>query len=101
MNFKNIKIYSFLKLLNSGFARYKSQILLIAVLGLLGGLFEGVGINAIIPLFSFVSGGQRGGDFISRTIQEFFNFLHLNFTLKYLLIFIVTLFVLRALFLFW
>jgi ATP-binding cassette subfamily C protein len=101
MNFKNIKIYSFLKLLNSGFARYKSQILLIAVLGLLGGLFEGVGINAIIPLFSFISGGQRGSDFISRTIQEFFNFLHLNFTLKYLLVFIVTLFIARALFLFW
>jgi len=101
MFWKKTKIYSLLKLFNEGFAGYRGQIFLIAVLGLFGGLLEGVGINAVIPMFSFVSGGGQGDDLISRFIREFFNFFDLSFNLRYLLIFVVSLFVARAIFLFW
>lgn len=91
------RIISVLKLFNRGYGAYRRQIILLAILGFFSGLLEGIGVNAIIPLFSFVSGGRdRGTDFISRTIEDFFNFFHIGYNLKYLLIFISALFILKA-----
>ncbi|HEY4494534.1 MAG TPA: ABC transporter ATP-binding protein [Candidatus Paceibacterota bacterium] len=80
------------------FGEYKKQILILAVLGIFGGLFEAVGVNALIPLFSFFveSEDRLGGDFIAQFIKDFFVFLQIPFTLPTLLIFICALFVLKA-----
>jgi len=76
---------------------YKLSITILAVSGFFGALFEGVGINALIPLFSFVtSTGSKPDDFISRAIEKLFLFLGIDFKLKYLLLFVATLFVLKA-----
>ena len=94
---KKSKTLSFIRLYNYGFGKYKLHIVLLAVLGLLAGLLEGVGVNALIPLFSFIMGnGKTGDDIISKSIGKVFEFTHVPFSLKYLLIFMCLLFILRA-----
>lgn len=99
---KNTKIYILTKLLYQGFGRYKPSIIALTILSFLGGLLEGIGINAAIPLFSFAAGSnQKADDTISKIIESFFGLLNVKFSLKYLLIFIVILFMLRAAVLIW
>ena len=89
-----MKIWS---LSRRAFGRYKLQIVIVAVLGFISGMLEGVGINAIIPLFSFVVNNQsQGEDAISEIIRKMFLFFDVNFSLKYILIFISLLFILKA-----
>lgn len=76
---------------------YKLSITILAVSGFFGALFEGIGINALIPLFSFVtSANAKPDDFVSRAIEKLFLFFDIEFKLKYLLIFVAMLFVLKA-----
>src|SRR3989344_6466307 len=79
------------------FLRYRWHVAALVVFGVLSALLEGIGINAVIPLISFFTGGANTHtDFISQTIQALFAFLHIPFSFRYLLGFILGLFVLRA-----
>lgn len=70
-------------------------------ISIMGGLFEGIGINSIIPLFSFVVKDQgQAGDAISKFTEQIFSFLHVPYELKYLLIMIAILFTGKAIFTF-
>ncbi len=51
-------VLDLLRLFYRGYKNYKKNITTLAGLGLLGGIFEAVGVNAVIPLFSFITGGQ-------------------------------------------
>lgn len=76
---------------------YKRQILALTALGFAGGILEGVGINAVIPLLTFVLGLQNPAtDTLSLLIRDFFAWMHVPFVPKYLLSFIVVLFVAKA-----
>lgn len=88
-------------LYKKAFGPYTWQILLIIFLAFISSIVEGIGISAIIPIFSFV-GGSAGAasDTISRIIAGIFAFLHLTYTFRMLLIFIGVLFVLRIFFIF-
>src|SRR3989344_8350481 len=94
------RLANFAKLANQAFGQYKWQIITLTTLSLISGILEGIGINSLIPLFSFVlDDGSIGElDFISKYIEKFFNFFDLNLSVKYLLILIVVLFVFKALF---
>ena len=70
-----------------------------AGLSVLSGGLEGIGITAIIPLFSVIVGGEASDD-ISQAITSFFHFVHFPLTAKFLLIFIIVLFFSKAIFLF-
>lgn len=96
MKLSNSKIIVFIKLFQRGFGKYKFQILLLTVLGFFSGILEGVGITSLIPLLSFVVGGVGSNDLISRTIKNAFGYFHIDFSLKYLLIFICLLFIIKA-----
>ncbi|OFW87697.1 MAG: hypothetical protein A2W44_05575 [Acinetobacter sp. RIFCSPHIGHO2_12_41_5] len=86
-----------LNLFRRAFGEYKSEIILLTFLSFLSGFLESVGISAIIPLFSFVSKDQApSSDFISRAIEKFFFYAHLEYTLTSLLIFIILLFLVKA-----
>jgi len=101
MILRNNKIFQTLSLLNIAFGRYKWQIAAMAVLTSMSGVLEGIGINAVIPLFSLADKNQpEASDIISKTIKNIFLFFHINPTVKYLLILIAALFVVKALFLF-
>jgi ABC-type multidrug transport system fused ATPase/permease subunit len=79
------------------FSRYRWHVGALVVLGVLSPLLEGVGINAVIPLISFFVGSSGvATDFITQTIQGLFAFLHIPFTFRYLLIFILCLFAART-----
>lgn len=81
------------------FGRHKLQVILLAALGFLGGILEGIGVSAVIPAFSFLlggEGGETGGSAISEAIKVFFAFFSLPFSFKYLLGVIAVLFILRA-----
>ena len=90
------KFKKILLLFNSAFGVYKLSFLTLTVLGFLGGILEGVGVNALIPLFSFFTGEGAGDDVVSRAIQDIFFYFDIEFTVQFLLIFIVTLLVLKA-----
>ena len=93
------KLTLFYQLFKVAFWDYRRQVVFLTILAFFGGLIEGIGINALIPLFSFIAGsGQGGTDIISRTIKNLFLTIHVPFTLKYLLLFVIFLFFLRSVF---
>lgn len=94
-------VINLFRLFKVEYSQYRWHIALLGVLSFFGGILEGFGITAVIPVFSFLSGGKdKSVDFISQYIGKFFNFFHLPYTLKFLLIFIAILFILKAAFLF-
>src|SRR3989344_773312 len=93
------RIESLFRLFREAYRPYKTELFWLTILGLVSAVLEGIGVNAIIPLFSFVSGDAGAAsnfDFISRAIMKFFEIIHLSFSLKYLLIFMCALFVAKA-----
>jgi len=94
---KDNRILAIIALARRAFGCYKWQILTLTGLGFLTGILEGIGVNALIPLLSFVVGKNSGSDdFITTTIKKFFDYANIAFSLKYLLVFIVILFVAKA-----
>ncbi len=85
------------RILYTVFAKYRTSVMALAGLGFLSAVIEGIGINAIVPLVSFFTGGTGAPtDFITSTISALFAFLHIPFSFRYLLAFVVGLFFLRA-----
>jgi len=99
MAIESNKISRIWRVSKNAFGDYKWKIAGIAILSFVSGILEGISINAIIPLFSFIQGGEAT-DIISQNIKKFFLFFDFTYTVKYLLIFMVLLFVIRAVFLF-
>lgn len=100
MIFKDKKLFIMIKLTQEAFGKYKKRIVFLTFLGFLSASLEGIGVTAIIPLFSFVMktpGGQDNA--INLYLEKIFSFLHLDFKLSYLLIFISLLFILKTVFL--
>ncbi len=94
---KDNRILTIIKLSKQAYGRYKPQIIVLTILGFIGGLLEGIGINALIPLFSFVMKDDQGPtDKISGYIENIFLYFNVSFNLKYLLIFICLLFIVKA-----
>ena len=101
MKIKIKRILDISRLFWKAFGAYKFQIGVLAFVGFLSGIFEGIGVNALIPLFSLATGGEsQGADFISHYIEKAFVFAHVDFSVKYLLVFILILFLLKAVMLF-
>ena len=98
INFKDNRLFSIFHLSKRAFGPYKLQIINLTILGFLSGIVGGIGVNALIPLFSFVlDAGDYGTDFISQNIENFFSFFNVEFSVNFLLIFISILFILKAL----
>src|SRR3989344_1380310 len=97
---RNNSFFKFSSLFNRAFGAYRLQIGILAIVGFLSGLLEGIGINALVPLFSFVIGDGGADDSISQWIKNAFDFVNINFTLNYLLVFIALLFIFKAILLF-
>jgi ABC-type multidrug transport system fused ATPase/permease subunit len=94
MFFKDKRIKPAWKIVKSVLGDYKRHIVVLIVLGLLGGVLEGICMNALIPLFSIVANQENGAtDAISRAIAGFFEFINIGLGIKSLLIFIILLFI--------
>jgi ABC-type multidrug transport system fused ATPase/permease subunit len=95
------KIKLLYSLIRQAFSPYKLQFFNMIVLGILAGFFEGIGVNAAIPLFSYITGGQnKGTDSISIFIEKHFSNFQI-FQLKYLLLLVIALFLIRTIFLYY
>ena len=89
-------IRTVIRIFPRAFHGYFYRILILALLGFFTGILEGVGVNALIPLFHFFDGsGRQPTDFISRTMEQLFAFMHIPFTLLTVLLLIVFIFFLR------
>lgn len=86
--------------ISAAYGNYKKHLLILTFLALAGGIFEGVGINALIPLLSFMLDDAFVPDAITATIAHMFGLLGIPFTLAPLLVFIVLLFLVKAIILF-
>lgn len=96
-NLRNLSLFKLIRFINTYFSQYKLTIVLLSVLNFLSSFLEGLGINAIIPLFSFISiGSGEPTDVISQAIKKFFSYFNVAYTLKHLLIFIALLFVIKT-----
>lgn len=96
------RVSLFFNTLYKGYKEYKLAIIILTILGFISALFEGIGVNALIPLFSFIINGKAGGDDkISKIIEKLFLFFNVEFRLKYLLVFISLLFILKAIIFVW
>jgi len=94
---KDKRINSIINLSRQAFGKYKLQIIVLTILGFLSGILEGIGVNALIPLFSYaINKDKAATDFISRSIEKFFTSLSLEANVNTLLIFIIILFIGRA-----
>ncbi len=95
------KIFSSINLFRRAFYRYKRAILVLTGLGFLSGILGGVGISAIVPLFSFVSDrGDEVSDPITKIFKGFFSILGIEFSLSIVIITLVLVFVFKAVFLY-
>ena len=86
-----------IRLARRAYGGYQTQIAALTVFGFLGGILEGIGINALIPLLTFIlNTGEEATDTISVLMRSLFDILHIDFAPKSLLIFIVILFLARS-----
>jgi len=91
------QIFNSFLLAKKAFGGYKKQIIFLSILGFLSSFFEAIGINALIPLFSFFSeGGRVGDDIVSNSIRSLFSIIGVEFNLPMVLVLISTLFLLKA-----
>src|SRR3989344_4850358 len=91
------KIISIVGLSKKAFSRYRYQISVLTILGFISGLLEGIGVNALVPLFSFLIGSNEfEKDIITRTIEKLFSILGLQVSVGTLLAFVVGMFLLKA-----
>ncbi|KKT82104.1 MAG: hypothetical protein A3B99_04290 [Candidatus Yanofskybacteria bacterium RIFCSPHIGHO2_02_FULL_44_12b] len=88
-------------LIRESFRQYKIAFATMIVLGFVTGLLGSLGISVIIPIFSLLTNQTiEGTDFINKIVAHLLNFLHIPLTLPFLLMLIVTLFILKAITLF-
>jgi len=87
--FKRVKqVY---ELANELYANYRARLAAVATLGFASGLFEGISISLLVPLFTvFLKGGEFGSNFALNAISSTLSFLNLELSFK--LLFFVTLF---------
>ncbi|MCD4704942.1 ABC transporter ATP-binding protein/permease [bacterium] len=101
MSLKEHKIISFSKLLYHHFKPYRLRIFILTVLSFFSAILAGIGINAIIPLLTFITKQEiHSDDLITQTLKKLFLFFNIDFYIKNLLIFICLLFILKAVILF-
>jgi ABC-type multidrug transport system fused ATPase/permease subunit len=86
-----------ISLAQRAYSGYKLEIAGLTIFGFLGGILEGIGVNALIPLLTFIlNTGEEATDSMTMAMRALFEFLNLDFAPKYLLMFIVVLFLART-----
>lgn len=89
------------KLLRWGMTQYRTTLLVLFGLSFLNSLLEGIGISAVIPIFALINQGPTGGtDPISQFVRRLFEFVHVPYSLRYVLLFVIVLFIGKAVVLF-
>lgn len=89
--------FSTIRTIWNTFRNYRRYLAVLVVLGFVGALLEGIGVGAAIPLLSFLlDPATVPANSVTQAVEWLFGLLHISFTFRYLLVFIVGLFLLRA-----
>lgn len=95
------KILRAYEIFKRAFGKHKNKVIVMTMLGFAGGLMGGIGIGAVIPLFSFmIKTGAENTDPISKLIATIFSTLGIHYRLRYLIILIGLLFAFKSIFMF-
>jgi len=90
------RIRNAVRLFGQAFSGYTPQFIVIIAVGFFASLLEGLGISAIVPIFSFVTGGGGvAGDPITAAIMRLFELIGVPYTFRALLLFVGVLFIVR------
>ena len=94
------KIFGSVALFRTAFYKYKRTIFILTGLGFVSGILGGIGIGAVIPLFSFVAGqdGVVSNDPISETFKVALSFFGVEFSLFSVIVTLALLFIFKAIF---
>src|SRR3989344_4900635 len=85
------------RLLIRTYRPYLPQLVLMGCVGLAGSIAASVGVGMVIPLLSFVIGGEGGGEnMITRFVAAVFQYLPFPYDIRSLAVFIIIFFVLKA-----
>lgn len=85
------------RVLNESFRGFRKKLFFLALLGFFGGLLESIGINILIPVFSFFTKNNiPADDFISKNIIKYLNYLPFEHDLIFLLSLTICLFLFRS-----
>ncbi len=94
-----LKLPETFPLLHKAFGEYRRQIAVLGILGVASSFLAGLGIGAVVPLLSFLIGGE-GADATApgaaSYIVRLFDYLPVPFTFQAVLILIIIIFVARA-----
>lgn len=97
MDSKLKRIKSAFSLFKELYRNYTSKIVVLILLGFLNGVFGGIGVAMLIPLFSLViKGSEASTDSVSRFIFSTFSYFQIEPRLRTLLILIALLFIFKA-----
>ncbi|PIT86861.1 MAG: hypothetical protein COU33_00850 [Candidatus Magasanikbacteria bacterium CG10_big_fil_rev_8_21_14_0_10_43_6] len=94
---RGIKKIGVIVILYTSFKEYRFEIILLVCMGFVSGILEGIGVNALVPLFSFAtkdSGAEQ--DMVTQYIERLFGFIGIDVRISSLLLFILCLFLLRT-----
>jgi ABC-type multidrug transport system fused ATPase/permease subunit len=75
------------------------RLIWLSALGLGSGFFDAVGVALLVPLFAFFVGDSTaavGGTFAVSFLKEVFAYFNIEFTFRFLLFFVITLFLLKT-----
>lgn len=91
-----------MRLLSSAYRKHGTSILILAGLSFLRSLLEGVGVTALIPIFSLITKSKNlGDDLVSKSVQSLFSYFQIDYSLNFLIILVVVLFLLKFLLTIW
>lgn len=94
---KNCMIPHSLRIISKGFKFYKKILFVLCLFGLIGGLLEMLGVNALIPLLGLIlQGVPQEMNFITQLLQNLFLFFRIPLNVFSLLVFISTLFLMKS-----
>jgi len=86
-----------LRIISKGFKSYKKTLFVLCLFGLIGGLLEMLGVNALIPLLGLIlQGVPQEMNFITQLLQNLFLFFRIPLNVFSLLVFISTLFLMKS-----
>jgi len=86
-----------LRIISKGFKSYKKILFVLCLFGLIGGLLEMLGVNALIPLLGLIlQGVPQEMNFITQLLQNLFLFFRIPLNVFSLLVFISTLFLMKS-----
>ncbi len=98
MVYKNKMNYgSKVDLFRKAFGRYKLQLTVLTLLGVVSAFTESLGVTALIPLFSRLAGQGTSDDIGSRIIGNALDLFNVGFAFKFLLAIIILAFIFKAL----